>query len=281
MKSVLFFLLVAFFAFVTPTHGAGAGACSWHSGVSCGSGSDFDGSVICTDGWRDSSVRYVDVCSKAERSLSVLDYQKMLERIDCKGLPKTEYPNIFTEYEKLMSERSHSCDEAKKKLEDFGKKPKLQGPYLDRASFSNAVSAMTAEHETLSSALMRCEERAGAMLPYLGKQAYAKVASQCREIKKSKALAACPRNSVLDLNLKCHCPFAHYLNDGTNRCEEYPFVGKPKTKNQRDNCAVVAVKARKTYYLHSSKSFQRLALSTVECLKDEAAAKKLKYKRLP
>ncbi len=35
------------------------GACSWHGGVDCSAGADFDGSVICNDGWRDSSVTYV------------------------------------------------------------------------------------------------------------------------------------------------------------------------------------------------------------------------------
>ena len=37
---------------------ATSGACSWHDGVSCSSGADWDGSVICNDGWRDSWVGY-------------------------------------------------------------------------------------------------------------------------------------------------------------------------------------------------------------------------------
>jgi hypothetical protein len=37
---------------------ATSGACSGHGGVSCGSGKDSDGSVICNDGWRNSSVLY-------------------------------------------------------------------------------------------------------------------------------------------------------------------------------------------------------------------------------
>lgn len=35
------------------------GACSSHDGVDCAAGPDSDGSVICNDGWRDSSVDYV------------------------------------------------------------------------------------------------------------------------------------------------------------------------------------------------------------------------------
>lgn len=37
---------------------ATSGACSGHGGVNCGAGPDTDGSVICIDGWTNSSVQY-------------------------------------------------------------------------------------------------------------------------------------------------------------------------------------------------------------------------------
>lgn len=40
----------------------GRGACSSHGGVNCAAGADSDGSVICHDGWEDSSVEYYKVC---------------------------------------------------------------------------------------------------------------------------------------------------------------------------------------------------------------------------
>jgi len=40
---------------------ATSGACSWHGGVNCSAGADWDGSAICNDGWRDSSVSYYSV----------------------------------------------------------------------------------------------------------------------------------------------------------------------------------------------------------------------------
>ncbi len=42
------------------------GTCSWHGGVSCNAGADWDGSTICKDGWRDSSERFYSqqVCTK-------------------------------------------------------------------------------------------------------------------------------------------------------------------------------------------------------------------------
>ena len=36
-----------------------SGACSYHGGVDCTAGPDTDGSVICNDGWRNSSVTYL------------------------------------------------------------------------------------------------------------------------------------------------------------------------------------------------------------------------------
>lgn len=57
MKNLTFlfalpFLLIPSIVFAT------SGACSGHGGVSCASGADNDGSVICNDGWRNSSVSY-------------------------------------------------------------------------------------------------------------------------------------------------------------------------------------------------------------------------------
>lgn len=39
---------------------ATSGACSYHGGVDCSAGADYDGSVICNDGWSDSSVGYYE-----------------------------------------------------------------------------------------------------------------------------------------------------------------------------------------------------------------------------
>ena len=49
---IIFFVFGVYFAYAT------SGACSDHGGVSCSAGADFDGSVVCNDGWRDSSVSY-------------------------------------------------------------------------------------------------------------------------------------------------------------------------------------------------------------------------------
>lgn len=56
MKSVF---LATILSFLLPLSAfATSGACSYHGGVNCSYGSDYDGSVICNDGWRNSSVSF-------------------------------------------------------------------------------------------------------------------------------------------------------------------------------------------------------------------------------
>jgi hypothetical protein len=57
MKNTLLFGTVLFFTIV-PNIYATSGACSSHGGVNCSAGADTDGSVICYDGWKNSSVAY-------------------------------------------------------------------------------------------------------------------------------------------------------------------------------------------------------------------------------
>lgn len=50
--------VVVSLGFVVPPADAASGACSGHGGVNCAAGADKDGSVICYDGWRKSTVSY-------------------------------------------------------------------------------------------------------------------------------------------------------------------------------------------------------------------------------
>lgn len=65
---------------------ASSGACSYHGGVNCSVGADTDGSVICNDGWTDSSVSYSSMSecrssSKCPMYLSQADYDKQKQEI--------------------------------------------------------------------------------------------------------------------------------------------------------------------------------------------------------
>lgn len=59
MKNKIFILIILGFLIPQITF-AVEGTCSYHGGVSCSSGSDWDGSAICNDGWRDSTERFND-----------------------------------------------------------------------------------------------------------------------------------------------------------------------------------------------------------------------------
>ncbi len=55
------YLIVVLFlvTLIFPKHAnATSGSCSYHGGVACSLRSDYDGSVICNDGWKDSSVSF-------------------------------------------------------------------------------------------------------------------------------------------------------------------------------------------------------------------------------
>lgn len=49
---------------------SGTGACSSHSGVDCSAGADSDSSAICKDGWKESSISFLNVC---EQELSLMN----------------------------------------------------------------------------------------------------------------------------------------------------------------------------------------------------------------
>ena len=77
MKSVLFTasLTVAMLGLLVGTSGvvqAISGTCSWHGGVNCSAGADWDGSAICNDGWRDSTEIYSQqqICSSTRYGCS-------------------------------------------------------------------------------------------------------------------------------------------------------------------------------------------------------------------
>lgn len=63
------FVISSLFASINILYAA-SGACSGHGGVSCGAGPDSDGSVICVDGWENSSVSYSSMVKCAGYNVS-------------------------------------------------------------------------------------------------------------------------------------------------------------------------------------------------------------------
>ncbi|MFA6459207.1 MAG: hypothetical protein WCV79_02315 [Candidatus Paceibacterota bacterium] len=66
---------------------ASSGACSSHGGVMCSAGADSDGSVICSDGWRDSSVTYssVNECRASSGCVTENDYKALQVKLNAMG----------------------------------------------------------------------------------------------------------------------------------------------------------------------------------------------------
>lgn len=81
---------------VSTTAHATSGACSYHNGVNCGVGADLDGSVICNDGWEESTVSYADAneCQSSNNSHFELCYASL--DIDCEDV-NFDYRDLFSE----------------------------------------------------------------------------------------------------------------------------------------------------------------------------------------
>lgn len=74
-------ILSAFFLSLPITVSAttGSGACSWHGGVNCNAGADWDGSVLCNDpGWKDSTVSYEDVCATESANEAIIFSDRLI-----------------------------------------------------------------------------------------------------------------------------------------------------------------------------------------------------------
>lgn len=75
MKVLIFSLISLLYVVGSsqPLLAAGNGACSWHGGVDCSAGSDYDDSAICNDGWKDSTVAFRDVCESNNDYIYIYD----------------------------------------------------------------------------------------------------------------------------------------------------------------------------------------------------------------
>ena len=73
IKIIVLCLFLVLSIFVTQKVEAVSGSCSYHGGADCSAGADYDGSVICNDGWRDSSVGYYEtsICRSTDIPLCV------------------------------------------------------------------------------------------------------------------------------------------------------------------------------------------------------------------
>lgn len=77
-----------------------SGTCSSHGGVNCSAGADYDGSAVCSDGWRDSSERYssLSLCSFNKPVCTSSERQGLIE--------KSGINEIYSQIESLEKEQA-------------------------------------------------------------------------------------------------------------------------------------------------------------------------------
>ncbi|TSC54861.1 MAG: hypothetical protein LiPW30_327 [Parcubacteria group bacterium LiPW_30] len=89
-----------------------SGTCSYHGGVNCSAGFDWDGSAICNDGWRDSSELYSQVngCSTDRRPLCTSEEVTQLQ--NKYGLPeiKQRWDSISQKIDAIANSSQSSTD---------------------------------------------------------------------------------------------------------------------------------------------------------------------------
>ena len=89
------------------------GDCSWHGGIDCSAGADWDGSVVCNDGWRDSKDDYGDaeMCKTSMNLLSMV-----LKICDISKIPEDTFSSFFVKDE---SEYMPTIENARQKLNEL------------------------------------------------------------------------------------------------------------------------------------------------------------------
>ncbi len=112
-------ILVGMFILSAPVLAtSGAGACSTHGGVNCSFGMDMDGSVVCNDGWRDSSVQYSDALECNSNDNPYTTMSKLCSYSNTDWLP------IFqSKYQDTMGKMMDAYDNAN--IKPLGQAPSL------------------------------------------------------------------------------------------------------------------------------------------------------------
>ncbi|KPJ56553.1 hypothetical protein AMJ49_04560 [Parcubacteria bacterium DG_74_2] len=112
IKKISLSILILLFSFllILDTE-ATSGACSWHGGVNCFAGPDWDGSVICNDGWKDSTVSFYSADECLEEIFCTPSQLESLQQ-------KYGVPEIWTEIQSKTQEISN-LNEQMNNTEDY------------------------------------------------------------------------------------------------------------------------------------------------------------------
>jgi hypothetical protein len=72
------------------------GTCSWHGGVNCSAGADWDGSAVCNDGWFDSSERYFQQIKCQETPMCSQSQWIELSDTDVMNTDRSRFSQLLT-----------------------------------------------------------------------------------------------------------------------------------------------------------------------------------------
>jgi hypothetical protein len=262
---------------------ASSGACSYHGGVNCSAGADIDGSIICADGWTDSSVSYSSMSecrssSKCPMYLSQADYDKQKQEIQnsidkvksdnqtmCQGFLNSNESRNEQSYQICVKSRqsmmnmagsvsaglyanTNDCEDTKTKQSEYNKTKYNSCLYNSQDTifkYQTLLSCLAVDHTDYSPVI------------------------------------TCPKNSTLGADKKCTCNTG-YVVDG-NQCTsaDNPFAHILSDALKNTNSEPVAPKKKDTFDYRITSSIDELNSSTSTkktTVKKEAKAKKSEIK---
>ncbi len=240
MKKYIILIVLSFL--IVPVVLATSGACSWHNGVNCSVGADLDGSVICNDGWRDSSVSYNFVeecndsasCSLIEEINLIEEYGAEQDLLKAKEIlnEKEELIEKMGDYYFKLSETSDLAEqqfltneinyilgmiEANCKMA-LTLRLSLESKKIEEGYFRQKI----AEEQEYQSELERLENELKNAEEEKKIQEAKKFQAFEDELEKLQDelnnLSVCPLNSFLTNDNKCQCNVGYQLNSTKNGC---------------------------------------------------------------
>lgn len=214
------------------------GTCSWHGGVSCGAGTDWDGSAICNDGWRDSSEVYADqiACRGTRHSCT----QAEAIQIDTKyGIPEKEQKmtDIGNQLIALQQEAAAIPLQLQQGAADRGVTTPVLGAQQNARLRTNAIAALqlSSEQAVAQADLQNAMNQADIECQALGATEYSQSqADFYKQLQSSQTQTqqtqnttqyACPSNLIISGD-KCVCNDGYIWNG--NSCITYTQICQSK-----------------------------------------------------
>ncbi len=227
---VILVLIIASFSLIQSVQ-ATSGACSYHGGVSCGAGPDWDGSAICNDGWRDSSVSYLSSnecvdyvsCTKSE-------LETLYEKYNVHNL-KSQKTNIQSQINIIYTELNAALVNVE------GKPITMQSIYAEKQRLvrdaNSKILPLQAQLDlvnsqlpsALDSVIRECTALGIVKINKLQQQSYASKLAQEQTLKEDREKelqkllqTQCTVNSTLKDDGKCYCNSGYTLNNDRTSC---------------------------------------------------------------